>query len=99
MRAGWNSDPVHPNGHIYANMALNLIEKVVPAISAVATAAADGDDSYKRGGLGGGGSFAGSSHARGDRNRWNSYSSYMDSANVVNDNYISIAIWFLLNIV
>ncbi len=31
MRAGWASDPVHPNGHIYAKMALNLIEKIAPA--------------------------------------------------------------------
>jgi hypothetical protein len=31
MRAGWASNPVHPNGHIYAKMALNLIEKVVGA--------------------------------------------------------------------
>ncbi len=30
MRAGWASDPVHPNGHIYAKMALNLIEKIAP---------------------------------------------------------------------
>ncbi len=31
MRAGWASDPVHPNGHIYAKMALNLIEKIAGA--------------------------------------------------------------------
>jgi hypothetical protein len=31
MRAGWASDPVHPNSHIYAKMALNLIEKIAPA--------------------------------------------------------------------
>ncbi len=31
MRAGWVSDPVHPNGHIYAKMALNLIEKIAAA--------------------------------------------------------------------
>ncbi len=31
MRAGWASDPVHPNGHIYAKMALTLIEKIAPA--------------------------------------------------------------------
>jgi hypothetical protein len=30
MRAGWARDPVHPNGHIYAKMALNLIEKIAP---------------------------------------------------------------------
>jgi hypothetical protein len=30
MRAGWASDPVHPDGHIYAKMALNLIEKIAP---------------------------------------------------------------------
>jgi hypothetical protein len=28
LRAGWVLDPVHPTGHIYAKMALNLIEKV-----------------------------------------------------------------------
>jgi hypothetical protein len=28
LRAGWALDPVHPTGHIYAKMALNLIEKV-----------------------------------------------------------------------
>jgi hypothetical protein len=28
LRAGWAHDPVHPSGHIYAKMALNLIEKV-----------------------------------------------------------------------
>jgi hypothetical protein len=31
MRASWASDPVHPNGHVYAKMALNLIEKVAGA--------------------------------------------------------------------
>jgi hypothetical protein len=31
MRAGWANDPVHPNGNIYAKMALNLIEKIAPA--------------------------------------------------------------------
>jgi hypothetical protein len=28
LRAGWALDPVHPTGHIYAKMALNLIERV-----------------------------------------------------------------------
>jgi hypothetical protein len=40
MRAGWASDPVHPNGHIYAKMALNLIEKI--AVSSGPQAAATG---------------------------------------------------------
>jgi hypothetical protein len=32
LRAGWALSPVHPTGHVYAKMALNLIEKVaVPA--------------------------------------------------------------------
>jgi hypothetical protein len=31
--AGWVSDPVHPNDHIYAKTALNLIEKVAVAAS------------------------------------------------------------------
>jgi hypothetical protein len=38
MRAGWASDPVHPNGHIYAKMALNLIEKVAGASGQLAAA-------------------------------------------------------------
>jgi hypothetical protein len=38
MRAGWASDPVHPNGHIYAKMPLNLIEKVAGATGPQATA-------------------------------------------------------------
>jgi hypothetical protein len=28
LRAGWATDPVHPNAHIYAKMALNLLEKL-----------------------------------------------------------------------
>ncbi len=28
LKAGWASDPVHPNAHIYAKMALNLLEKL-----------------------------------------------------------------------
>ncbi len=28
LRSGWALEPVHPTGHIYAKMALNLIEKV-----------------------------------------------------------------------
>ncbi len=39
MRAGWASDPVHPNGHIYAKMALNLIEKVAGASGPAAASA------------------------------------------------------------
>jgi hypothetical protein len=39
MRAGWASDPVHPNGHIYAKMALNLIEKVAGAAGQTTTSA------------------------------------------------------------
>jgi hypothetical protein len=42
MRAGWVSDPVHPNGHIYAKMALNLIEKVAVAASPKTLSAAGG---------------------------------------------------------
>jgi hypothetical protein len=39
MRAGWASDPVHPNGHIYAKMALNLIEKVAGSAGQTTTSA------------------------------------------------------------
>jgi hypothetical protein len=39
MRAGWASEPVHPNGHIYAKVALNLIEKVAGATGPQATTA------------------------------------------------------------
>jgi hypothetical protein len=45
MQAGWASDPVHPNGHIYAKMALNLIEKIVPATD---TTGAAGSGNSKR---------------------------------------------------
>jgi hypothetical protein len=31
LLAGWSADPVHPNAHIYAKMALNILEKVSPA--------------------------------------------------------------------
>ncbi len=34
MRAGWASDPVHPNSHIFTKMALNLIEKIASATDA-----------------------------------------------------------------
>jgi hypothetical protein len=30
LMSGWASDPVHPNAHIYAKMALNIMEKVAP---------------------------------------------------------------------
>jgi hypothetical protein len=66
MRAGWASDPVHPNGHIYAKMALNLIEKIAPTSNRDEVAAAgsrklswsasnqdDGDRSFDRRGGGG----------------------------------------------
>ncbi len=43
MRAGWASDPVHPNGHIYAKMALNLIEKVAGASGPQAAATGVGN--------------------------------------------------------
>ncbi len=42
MQAGWASDPVHPNGHIYAKMALNLIEKVAGAAVLQAATAGGG---------------------------------------------------------
>jgi hypothetical protein len=45
MRAGWASDPVHPNGHIYAKMALNLIEKIAPTSN---TGGSSQDGSRKR---------------------------------------------------
>jgi hypothetical protein len=33
LRAGWALDPVHPTSHVYAKMALNLIEKVAAPAS------------------------------------------------------------------
>jgi hypothetical protein len=33
LRAGWALDPVHPTSHVYAKMALNLIEKVASPAS------------------------------------------------------------------
>ncbi len=43
LRAGWALDPVHPTSHVYAKMALNLIEKV-----AAPAAPASKPDSRKR---------------------------------------------------
>jgi hypothetical protein len=77
MRAGWASDPVHPNGHIYAKMALNLIEKIAPTANRAEAAAAgsrkrswsasnrdEGDRSQDRrgGGSAGGGGNSGQRH-------------------------------------
>jgi hypothetical protein len=83
MRAGWASDPVHPNGHIYAKMALNLIEKVAGASGPQAAAtggrkrswsSANRDDyssatsgKHRQGDRFGGGSSSGSSD--GERGR------------------------------
>jgi hypothetical protein len=71
MRPGWASDPVHPNGHINAKMALNLIEKIEPTTNRAEAAASgsrkrswsasnrdEGDrsqDQHGGGGAGGGG--------------------------------------------
>jgi hypothetical protein len=30
LLSGWANDPVHPNAHIYAKMALHIMEKVAP---------------------------------------------------------------------
>ncbi len=59
MRPGWASDPVHPNGHINAKMALNLIEKIEPTTNR-AEAAASG--SRKR-------SWSASNRDEGDRSQ------------------------------
>jgi hypothetical protein len=37
LRAGWALDPVHPTGHVYAKIALNLIEKVAAQASKAET--------------------------------------------------------------
>ncbi len=37
---GWIDDPVHPNGHIYAKTALNLIEMATPTVAPATAAAA-----------------------------------------------------------
>ncbi len=82
IRAGWASDPVHPNGHIYAKMALNLIEKIAPASNTGENSAAgsrkrswsasnrdDGERSQDRrsGGGGGGGNSGHWHHDGGNR--------------------------------
>jgi uncharacterized membrane protein YgcG len=71
VNAGWAADPVHPNKHIYAKAALNLMEKMAnsrPAASGPGTgtsrkrtrSASNSSDST---GSGGGGSGEGSSAA------------------------------------
>ncbi len=82
MRAGWASDPVHPNGHIYAKMALNLIEKIAPATNRAEASAAgswkrtwsasnrdEGERSQdqRSGGAGGGGNSGQRYHDGGNR--------------------------------
>jgi hypothetical protein len=84
MRAGWASDPVHPNGHIYAKMALNLIEKIAPTSSRDEAAAAgsrkrswsasnrdDGERSVDR--RGGGGQSGQRHHEGGNRGSGSGY--------------------------
>jgi hypothetical protein len=84
MRAGWSSDPVHPNGHIYAKMALNLIEKIAPTSSRDEAAAAgsrkrswsasnrdDGERSKDR--RGGGGQSGQRHHEGGNRGSGSGY--------------------------
>jgi hypothetical protein len=57
MRTGWINDPVHPNGHIYAKMALNLIKKMASTRSPAAAASAVTENQqprrsrYRRGGI------------------------------------------------
>ncbi len=103
MRAGWASDPVHPNGHIYAKMALNLIEKIAPATNRTEASAAgsrkrtwsasnrdEGERSHDRrsGGAGGGG-IGGQRHHDG----WNSGSSGSGSRHGFNKTTTRSATW------
>jgi hypothetical protein len=61
LRSGWAQDPVHPSGHIYAKMALNLIEKVAaPAIKSNPKKRKRSDDTVS-----GSGSASGSGTLRG----------------------------------
>jgi hypothetical protein len=61
LRSGWAQDPVHPSGHIYAKMALNLIEKVAaPAIKSNPKKRKRSDDTAS-----GSGSASGSGTLRG----------------------------------
>jgi hypothetical protein len=94
MRAGWASDPVHPNGHIYAKMALNVIEKIAPASNSAGNSAAgsrkrswsasnrdEGERSQDRrsGGAGGGGNSGQWNHDSGNRSASGSGSGYSTS--------------------
>ncbi len=67
ISSGWSLDPVHPNKHIYAKMALNLLEKLAPQekLPAAATTA-QSNTSRKRTWSASNWSDAGSC---GDRNR------------------------------
>jgi len=53
VRAGWNSDPVHPNGHIYAKMALNVIEIVSGASQTLAAGTSSGQSTGRPDGAAG----------------------------------------------
>ncbi len=103
MRADWASDPVHPNGHIYAQMALNLIEKIAPASNRAEASAAgsrkrtwsasnrdEGERSHDRrsSGAGGGGS-GGQRHHDG----WNRGSSGSGSGHGFNKTTARRATW------
>jgi hypothetical protein len=61
LRAGWAQDPVHPFSHVYAKMALNLIEKVAaPTLKQNPKKRKRSDDTVS-----GSGSGSGTGHQRG----------------------------------
>jgi hypothetical protein len=64
LLSGWASDPLHPNAHIYAKMALNIMEKVAPTPSKPCHT--DGQQKRKRSESE---SIAGSGSASGSGNR------------------------------
>ena len=68
--AGWPTEPVHPTGHIYAKMALNLLDLIATEGQEVAD---DHGDGMEAGGYGSGSGFGGgkwSSKASKRSNNW-----------------------------
>jgi len=66
--AGWSADPVHPNGHIYAKMALNLLDLIATEGQEVADEHGDWMEAGGQGSGYGGGKW--SSRASKRSNNW-----------------------------
>jgi hypothetical protein len=68
--SGWTADPVHPNGHIYAKMALNLLELIASEGQDVAEAQGDWLETGGDGSVSGYGGGKWSNRAAKRSNNW-----------------------------